>query len=92
MNRQAADALAGSLENSIAHGGRNPRSAGLAGSAGSVLAGHNMHFHHRHLIDTQHVVLMEIALLHAAAVDGDAAFERRRQAECDAALDLLLQN
>ena len=91
-NGEAADALSGRLENRVADGRRNPRRAGLAGAAGSVLARHDMHFHHRHLIDAQYVVLMEITLLYASAVDRDATLERRRQTERDAALNLLLQN
>ena len=49
-----------------------------------------MNFDLRHLVDPEHIVLMEVALLHAAAVDRDRPFQRRRETECDAALNLLL--
>src|SRR2546421_607539 len=40
-----------------------------------------MHLYYRHLVDAQHVVLMEVALLHTTLVDGDPALQRRCQAE-----------
>jgi len=90
-DREAADALAGGLEDCVADGGGDAWRAGLTGAAGGVLAVDDVYFHERHFIDTQHIVLVEVALLYAAAVDGYAAFERRGQAEGNATLDLLLE-
>ena len=51
-----------------------------------------MHFDHGRFVDPQHVVLIEVALLHAAFVDRDFAFQRRRQSVDDGAADLLLED
>ncbi len=42
----------------------------------------------RRLVDAQHAVVVEIALLHAALVDRDLAIERRSQPEEETALQL----
>jgi hypothetical protein len=51
-----------------------------------------MHLDHRRFIYPGHVVLMEIALLDASALDGDFAFHRRAESEDDGAADLLLHD
>ena len=69
-----------------------------AGAIGGVLASpmppgirarHDVGFDHRHLVDSQRFVVVEVLLLHAAAIDRDVAAQRGAQAVNDAALDLL---
>src|SRR5207244_1558502 len=62
---------------------------GFANSAGRILAGNNMDFDHRHFVHAQNFILIEILLLDAASIDGDAAFQRSAKTVHDAALDLL---
>ena len=72
--RQPSNALARGRENRIADGRRDPRRAGLSHAAGRRGARNDVHFHLGHFVDPHHVVAVEVALLHAAALDGDAAF------------------
>ena len=65
-NRQLAQPLAGGGEDGVGDGGNNGRRAGFADSAGRGLARHDVHFHHRHFVDAQHVVVVEVLLHHAA--------------------------
>src|SRR5258706_4281039 len=60
--------------------------AGFADSAGRLLVPDQMNLDSRNLVDPQHAVIVEIALPHAALIDGDLAIERRRQPEDQAAL------
>ena len=41
-----------------------------------------------HLIDPQHAVIVEVALLDTAVPEGDFTEQRRTDAECDPALEL----
>src|ERR1041385_553092 len=91
-DRQCADALAGGGEDGVRHRRGDARCAGLADAARRRVAGDDVQFNVRHLVDAQHVVVVEVALLHAAAVDRDAAFQRGAEAERDRALDLLLDD
>ncbi len=47
-----------------------------------------MHVHHGHFVDAQDLVVVEVLLLNAPAVDRDRASERRRQTVHDGTLDL----
>ena len=47
-----------------------------------------MHVDHRHLVDAEHRVVVEVRLLHPAAIDRDPAIEGRRERIHCAALHL----
>src|SRR3984957_7432745 len=87
-NRQFPQTFTRDGKNRVGNGRHNRRRAGFTYSAGRRLAGHDIHFHHRHFVDTKYVVMVEIALLHAAVVESNGAFQRSAQAINDAALDL----
>ena len=50
---------------------------------------HDESFHHRHLRQTQHGVVLEIVLLHPALIKVDLSIQSGRQTEGDCPLDLL---
>ena len=72
----------------IAQGRRCGRRAGFADAARRLAALDQMDVDRRRLVDPQHAVIVEIALLHAALVNGDLAIERGRRAEDQPALQL----
>ena len=47
-----------------------------------------MDLDHRHFVDSQHGIVVEITLLHAALVDGDGAIKHSAETVDDAALHL----
>src|SRR5690606_31668723 len=49
---------------------------------------HDMHFDFRHLVDAQHLVVVEVGLHYLAVFERDLAHEQRRQSVADAALHL----
>ena len=55
---------------------------------GCLAARHDVHLDLGHLAHAQHRVVVEVALLDAAVLEGDLAVQRRRQAVDDRALDL----
>src|ERR1039458_5566369 len=89
-DRQPPDALAGRCKNRVAHRRCNQRSSGLSDPARRLIARHDVHLDLRHLIHAEHLVIVEIPLLHAPLIDCDFAFERGRQPENDCALHLRL--
>ena len=90
--RQLADALARRGKYGVGHRRRYRRNAGFARAAGTFRARHDVRFHRGHFVDAQHVVGVEVCLLHAAAIDGDFAFQRGGKPEGDASRDLLAQD
>src|SRR5256885_849899 len=89
-DRQSPHPLACRREDGVAHGGRDRPHGRLADPALLVVAGHDVHLDHRHLVDVHHRGIGEVALLHPAALAGDLAVQRRRQALHDPALELRL--
>ena len=51
-----------------------------------------MNFDYRHLIDAQHIIAIEVLLLHAAAIDRDGAFQSGAEAVNYSTLQLLLDD
>src|SRR5208282_6201908 len=72
---KAADALSRGRENRVAQRGRGAGNAGFADSALFVRARYDVHFDFRALVDAQHGIVIEIALLHAAVFQRDFAAE-----------------
>src|SRR5579863_1690776 len=87
-DRKSANAFARGGEDGVCHGGSDRWCAGFADPTGGFVAGHQINFDHRHFVDAQHFICVEISLLHTAFVYRDTAFEGR-EAEDDAALELL---
>src|SRR5579859_1442803 len=71
---EAAEAFVGGGEDGVADGGGHYGEAGLADAGGVFLAGDEVDLDFGHLVDAGHVVIVEIGLLDAAAVDGDGVF------------------
>src|SRR2546426_2952575 len=71
-NGQAPDALAGGGEDRVAHGGGDDRDAWLADARRRLIAGNDVHLDLGHLVDAQHLVLVEVGLFDAALFDGDS--------------------
>src|SRR5262245_10733217 len=92
QQRQLADALARSREDRVGHRGRDRRGAGLADSAGRLLARHDMHLDLGHLVHAQHLVVVKVRLLHLSVLERDLSVQRRGEAVDDRALDLALHD
>src|SRR5205085_3725095 len=92
IDRQLADALAGGGEDGTGDRGREGRQARLADTARRFRALHDVHLDLRHLIDAQHLIVVEVRLLDAPVLEGHLAVERGSQAVDDRALDLALDN
>src|SRR5262249_26801297 len=80
--------FAGRCKDRIGHCRNDGRSPALAHSARRLGALNDMNLDRRRLIDAQHLVSIEVALLDAAVLQRDLAVERRRDAEDDRALNL----
>src|SRR5437868_8838173 len=70
-NRQATQALARGLENSIANRRRNHRNGWLANPRRRFRAGHDVNLNGRSLVHADHRVVIEIGLHDAAAIHSD---------------------
>ena len=66
--------------------------AGLADAAGRLAALDEMDLDRRRLVDAQHAIVVEVALLDAAVLERDLALQRGGEAEDDAAFDLRLRS
>ena len=64
---------------------RDGRGGGLADAAHLRVARDEVHRHLRHLVQAEHLVVVEVALLDLAVLEGDGALQRRAEAEGDAA-------
>ena len=62
-----------------------PRLAGTAERAATI---DDDRLYGRHLVDPQHRIVVEVALLHSPGLDADFAIQSRRQTVDDAALHL----
>src|SRR5437763_10878955 len=69
--RQLSYSLPRGRKDRVAHRWRDRGRAGLADAALRVGRRHDVHLHPGHVAHAEHEVLMEIALLGAALVDGD---------------------
>src|SRR3989442_11651411 len=87
-NRQSTNSFSGGGEYRVAYCGSNRRNSRLAAAGWRFGAGHDVYFHVGHLVDAKHVIIIEITLLHAAAIDGDLALESSRESVHNAALHL----
>src|SRR5580698_5103823 len=65
-NRQPPHALAGGRKDCVCQCWRDRRHTRLADACGVFSARNNMHFNFRRFEDSQHLVVVEISLLHAA--------------------------
>ena len=88
LDRQLAQPHARRRIDSVEHGGRQRRRAGLADAAGLLAALDDLDLDRRSLVDAQHAVVVEVRLLDAAVLERDLAPQRRGDAEDDAALHL----
>src|ERR1700678_666724 len=86
--RQAAKTFAGRREDGVGHGRSRRRNTWLADSARGFVAGNDVHFDVGRVVDANHRIIIEIALLHLAIRDGDFVEKRRSQTEHHSALDL----
>ena len=80
--------LAGEREHRVGDRRGDGRGPGLADAAHLGAALDDVDLDLRHLVDAQHAVVVEVALLDPAVLEGDGAVERRAEAEGDAALHL----
>ena len=81
--------FASSGEDCIGDGRGDRGCAGLADPCGWRYALDQVNFYRWHLVNAQHVVVVEIALLDSATIDGDGVFESRSEAVNNAAEHLL---
>ncbi len=72
----------------IGNGGTDGRNAGLAHAGRLFGRGHDVNLHLGRFIHAQHAIVVEVALLDAAVLQGDRAIQRRAQSEADAAFHL----
>src|SRR5215469_4234473 len=91
-HRHSPETLSRGGKDRVADGRRNRGHAGFTDPSRRGMARYEMDFDHRHFVDAQDIVLVEVGLLHAAAVDRDLAFQRRAQSIYDPALNLLLHS
>src|SRR5882724_1519126 len=89
-DRQAADALAREREDGVAHRGRGGRHPGLTEAARGLARVEDVHLDLGRLVDPQHLVVVEVGLLHAPAVEGDLTVKGRGERVDGAALHLRL--
>src|SRR5882672_3864224 len=87
-HRQLAHARACRRIDRVGHCRRDRRGSGLAHPSRRLDAVHNVYLDCRRLVQPQHRVIVEIALLDAAIFQRDLTTECRRDAEDDPALDL----
>src|SRR5207253_3185871 len=87
-NRQFSNALAGGGEDGIGNSRGERWHTRLSNSARRGLARNDVDLYDRHFVDPQHGIVVEVALLHAALVDGDGAIKRGAETIDDAALHL----
>ena len=73
-NRQTPDALAGGRKNRVRERGRDGRNAGFADARWILLAWDDVNFNLRRLEHSQHLIVVEIGLLHAAVFQSDFGF------------------
>src|SRR6266852_5901913 len=71
VDRKRPDALAGERVDRVADGGGDAGDAGLAEAAGFVAGVENVDLDQGHLVDSQHLVVVEVGLLDASLVDRD---------------------
>jgi hypothetical protein len=90
VHRQRAQPHARGREDRVGQCRCGNGGAHLAESAGGFAALHGVHLDGRRLVDAQHAVVVEVALLDGAALQRDLAEQRRAQPEQQAALDLRL--
>src|SRR2546423_9854079 len=86
--RQLPDPLPSSREDRVAYRRGDRGRARLADAALRVGRRHDMHLHPRHVAHAEHEILMEVALLGAALVDGDLTPQRCREPIHDGAFHL----
>src|SRR5207249_11763994 len=87
-NRQFSNALAGGGEDGVGNSRGERRHRRLSDSARGCFARSDVDLDDRHFVDPQHGIVVEVALLHAALVDGDGAIKRGAETVDDAALHL----
>src|SRR5215470_5890292 len=68
-NRQLANTLACGAENRIRHSRSDSRRTGFADTSRWIRAGYDVRLNHRHFIDPQRFVIVEVRLLNPAAID-----------------------
>src|SRR4029079_4013740 len=74
--------------NGVGDGGSDADRTGLADAARRFAGLHEMDFDDRRFVDPQHAIVVEIALLDAAALEGNFAPQGCAQAKNNAAFDL----
>src|SRR5882724_6258320 len=77
---QASEALAGGGEDGVARRRSDDRQARFTDAGGVFRALRDVHFDLRSLVDARHLVVVEIGLLDAAAIDGDGVVQRGGEA------------
>src|SRR5690349_19158815 len=87
-DRQLPDPFSVQGKDRVAHRRPDRRRAGLAGAALRLARRHDVHLDPWHVGLPEHQVVIEVALLHPALVEGDLAPQRRREAVHDRALHL----
>src|SRR4029077_12010193 len=87
-DRERPQPFARSRENGIADRGCPWRYRDLADSTGPRIACHDMDIEAGHLIEPQHAIVVEVALLHPTTPERDVAPKCGREAVHDAALEL----
>src|SRR5215469_13658320 len=88
VDRQPPQRDAGRGIDRVAQRWRTGSRAGLADPAGILAALDDVNVDLGDFVDAQHAIIVEVRLPHAAALDGDFAPQRRRQAEDQATLQL----
>ena len=68
-NGKSAEALARGSEYGVRHGWSDGRRAGFADATRGFMAWHQINFDHRHFVNTQYLIRIEIALLDTAFVE-----------------------
>jgi len=88
IDGESAQADAGRRVQRVAEGRRRGGHAGLADAAWGFAALDQVNLDSRSFVDSHHAVVVEIALLYSALVDGDIAVQGGGQPEYQAALQL----
>src|SRR5687768_11192067 len=84
-----SDALPGSFEYCVSYGRRDRRCADFAHTSRIIRAGHDISLNHRHFVNSQGLVLVEIGLLNSSLLERNVAAQCGAQSVNDGALHLL---
>src|SRR5882672_1996071 len=88
IDRKFAQPYSGGRGDRVANSRRRRGGARFADAARQLVIPDQMNLDGRSLVDPEHAVIVEIALLYAALFDRDFTIERRRQPEDQPALQL----